>query len=95
MNAWAKKLQSLNQPMDGCTMSPDGNWRECCDEHDYHYMARDVSRFEADKRLGQCISRRGFPVFGVLYFMAVRVFGAGFWNKAKFSETQTEGLLHG
>lgn len=50
LSKWAKKFGS-----DGCTSSPDLNFRTCCEEHDYHYRSGDISRSQADKRLRQCI----------------------------------------
>lgn len=93
MGIWADKLKALNQPVDGCTASPNGNWRDCCDEHDYHYSEHDVARVEADATLAVCITKKGHPGFGALYFLAVRFMGLGFWNKAKFDDKG--GLLNG
>jgi hypothetical protein len=60
---------------DGCTASPDLNFRDCCEEHDYYYRSGEVSRAEADKRLRKCIQQRGWLVTPWLYWLGVRLFG--------------------
>ena len=72
---------------DGCSMSPDGDWRHCCVEHDVAYFNGGTSemRANADEHLRLCIqlqglSKGGFmiPIYGVLswvYWGGVRVGG--------------------
>lgn len=67
---------------DGCTAVPDFNFgADCCGEHDFHYQANDVTRAEADKRLRQCIQKKGYLVLPWVYWFGVRVFGRSFWKK--------------
>jgi hypothetical protein len=67
---------------DGCTAVPDFDFgADCCAQHDYHYHAQDISRKEADKKLRQCIQAKGYIVLPWLYWLGVRVFGRGAWDK--------------
>lgn len=70
---------------DGCTMSPDLNFIECCIEHDLNYRGDgdSVSRSEADKRLRICITSRGHGIVAWVYWAAVRVFGRTSWKGKK------------
>lgn len=80
----AKALVSLGKQVnlenDGCSMAPDWNFRDCCNEHDFYYrnQARQtgISRWEADKLLRKCIQRRWKLLFMPwIYWGAVRMFG--------------------
>jgi hypothetical protein len=72
MKTWRQKWDGWKvATSDGCTSSPDLNFRECCEEHDFYYQKHEkdtgVSRREADKRLRQCIQRKWcmrFSFFG-------------------------------
>ncbi len=79
---------------DGCTAVPDFDFGyDCCGEHDFHYQQQDVSRAEADRRLRNCILKKGVPgkILGIpynsnwflatTYFLGVRFFGHFFWKK--------------
>jgi hypothetical protein len=70
LSKWAERFGS-----DGCTKSPDLNFRSCCEEHDYHYRSGDIPRSEADKKLRQCIRSRGWIVTPWVYWLMVRLFG--------------------
>ena len=43
----------------GCSLSPDGSWRHCCDEHDLAYFVGGSLRdkLRADLALARCITR--------------------------------------
>ena len=63
MQTWKQKWKGFKQTVsDGCTMSPDMNFRVCCEEHDFYYKKREkdtgISRRVADKRLRLCIKER-------------------------------------
>lgn len=62
---------------DGCSAWPDGDWRECCIEHDMAYWcggdAR--SRKAADEGLRACVARHGHPTIGALMYYGVRAGG--------------------
>jgi hypothetical protein len=68
---------------DGCTMSPDFDFRDCCVRHDLDYWRGDVTRAEADRRLRQCIKEKGYVVLPWIYWAGVRLFGAGRFNRIK------------
>lgn len=75
---------------DGCSMSPDGDWIDCCAEHDkaYFYGGTYEQRVASDKRLRECIQFRGImkgglmmPLYGLLgwiYWIGVRIGGVPF-----------------
>ena len=65
---------------DGCTLFPDGNYRECCYRHDIDYFrgGTEKERSESDKRLYRCVrSRKGWQneFAAPLMLLGVRVFG--------------------
>jgi hypothetical protein len=68
---------------DGCTLFPDGNYRECCYRHDIDYFrgGTEAERRESDKRLYRCVrSKKGWQneVAAPLMLFGVRVFGVSF-----------------
>lgn len=67
---------------DGCTAVPDFDFgSDCCGEHDYHYQDRTITRAEADRRLRDCLRKKGYVVLPWIYWAGVRVFGWCFWKK--------------
>ncbi len=69
---------------DGCTAVPDFNFgTDCCGEHDYHYQDGEVSRAEADKRLRQCIQKKGYVVLPWVYWLGVRLFGRNYYKNSQ------------
>ena len=50
---------------DGCSISPDGSWAECCVEHDIAYWCGGSSgdRRAADERLRRCMTGKGRSAF--------------------------------
>lgn len=77
--------------IDGCTGIEEGNWGHCCYEHDVLYWIGGSAddRFNADKRLSQCVAKAGGPEGA--FFNAVRVFGKFLWAKA-FGARDMESL---
>ena len=68
---------------DGCTLFPDGNYRECCYRHDVDYFrgGTEKERRESDKKLYRCVrSKKGWQneVAAPLMLLGVRVFGGSF-----------------
>ena len=57
---------------DGCTFFPDGDWVECCIEHDKEYWEGGSyeERVEADKKLAACVESKGHSstLSGLMYF---------------------------
>jgi hypothetical protein len=45
---------------DGCTLFPDGNYCECCVDHDkdYYFGGTGKERWRSDKRLYKCVRAR-------------------------------------
>jgi hypothetical protein len=83
---------------DGCTLFPDGNYRECCYRHDLDYFrgGTETERRESDRRLYRCVrSKKGWQneFAAPLMLFGVRVFGVaslptpfrwGFGQRRKF-----------
>jgi hypothetical protein len=78
---------------DGCSLSPDWDFVECCNIHDRAYAKIDSSaigwldnfkaRRGADKALLKCIREHGKAhhyILGPLYYAGVRCFGWLFWT---------------
>ena len=66
---------------DGCSMFPDGNYRDCCVEHDRAYFAGGPlkQRRAADKELFRCVRAKGNGKFlASLIYVGVRVGGVSF-----------------
>jgi hypothetical protein len=63
----------------GCNFTPEGNWGECCYEHDWAYRTGGwaLARLKADIALSRCIFRNQNPFAALLYFIGVRV--GGMW----------------
>lgn len=82
MNPRTRKKVKVN----GCTMAPDLDFVECCNEHDRDYAAGGGfwSRFVADWKLMRCIQCRSKLILryfiGFLYFLGVRLFGEFFFS---------------
>ena len=74
---------------DGCTGFPDGDWGDCCFEHDKAYFRGGTAkeRRAADKKLYQCIkAKKGLhhAIIAPMMWMGVRVGGVEFL-RAPFS----------
>lgn len=67
---------------DGCTAVPDFDFgADCCGEHDTYYQSKEITRAEADKRLRQCIQKKGYILLPWIYWAGVRLLGWTHWNK--------------
>lgn len=74
---------------DGCTAVPDFDFgADCCGEHDFHYQQTDVSKWRADWRLKQCISKKGYPLIGWAYWVGLTI-GGWFFYRKKQNEKNT------
>jgi hypothetical protein len=52
---------------DGCTGWFDGDWKDCCAEHDFYYVNDvGVTTREADRTLRKCIQSKGGAVHYVM-----------------------------
>ena len=68
---------------DGCSQFPDGDYTECCVEHDKAYFAGGswTQRWRADKKLYKCVAaKKGFEykLIAPVMWAGVRVFGVSF-----------------
>lgn len=81
---------------DGCTLSPDGTWRQACVSHDekYYHGGSAADRQRADQQLRTDMIAQGAPKWVAnMYYAGVRVGGMpgtgtpwewGFGNHAKY-----------
>ncbi|CAN5390343.1 hypothetical protein BH20ACI2_BH20ACI2_17250 [soil metagenome] len=70
-----------NFKSDGCSLFPDGNYRECCVEHDKTYLIGGSfkARTAADKELYACVRSKGNGKFlASMIFVGVRIGGVSF-----------------
>lgn len=74
------RIQALRAESDGCSMSPDFNFTDCCIAHDLAYRKGIGSRKAADAELRCCIQGKGYVLLPGLYWLAVRVFGKKSWK---------------
>lgn len=73
----------------GCTASPDFDFKHCCDAHDYCYCVGGEcpcegglfdARKACDQDLRDCIRGEGHPFLAGVYYRAVRAFGQSHFN---------------
>jgi hypothetical protein len=70
-----------NFKSDGCSLFPDGNYRDCCVQHDKVYFIGGSlkERRTADKELYACVRSRGNGKFlASMIFVGVRIGGVSF-----------------
>ena len=62
---------------DGCSMFPDGQWRQCCVDHDKPYWCGGSAeeRKKADETLRMCVANASSPLMGLLMYDGVRLGG--------------------
>jgi len=73
---------------DGCSMFPDGKYRDCCVEHDRAYFSGGSwrMRWRADKKLFKCVAaKKGFEhkIIAPLMWLGVRAGGVQ-WLPTRF-----------
>lgn len=66
---------------DGCSAFPDGDWAQCCVEHDVEYWCGGTAdeRKRADARLSACVAESGHSILGPFMYAGVRMGGAPWW----------------
>lgn len=69
---------------DSCTLFPDGNYCECCVEHDkdYYFGGTEKERRASDRRLYRCVKQKNKFVAGLMY-LGVRIGGVS-WLPTPF-----------
>jgi hypothetical protein len=73
---------------DGCSLFPDGGYRDCCVAHDKAYFAGGswTKRWQADKNLFKCVAaKKGFQhkIIAPLMWLGVRA-GGVHWLPTRF-----------
>jgi hypothetical protein len=68
---------SLPFRFDGCSWWPDGDYRDCCQQHDYAYWCGGSAqaRAEADERLRACVAPQRGRAYARLMWLGVRAGG--------------------
>jgi hypothetical protein len=76
--------------VNGCTSSPDFDFKDCCDKHDRCYQDEDhctsCDRVECDWELYTCIVQKGvssgkdYTALAAIYYFAVRTAGESFFE---------------
>jgi hypothetical protein len=63
---------------DGCTLSSNGSWTECCIAHDMSYWCggQTALRQVADRLLSSCVTASGHPLVAKFMYLAVRLGGS-------------------
>lgn len=75
----------MEDPTLGCTAFPEGEWHDCCVQHDLAYRNLDTSvwnwraKRQADVALYRCARAKGHPHVAVILFLGVRLFGLPAW----------------
>ena len=73
---------------DWCSWWPDGDWTDCCRQHDRQYgtagkgapnRTPGMTRRRADAELRACVAAKGHPVVAWIMWAGVRLFGQGGW----------------
>jgi hypothetical protein len=62
---------------DGCSMWPDGDYRECCIEHDMQYWCGGPTqrRGPADEQLRECVAARSNKIHAFVVYTGTRLGG--------------------
>ena len=70
---------------DGCSWFPDGDYRNCCVEHDklYYFGGTIEERRAADLQLSACVLGKGHRFLAPMMYLGVRV-GGGAWLPTTF-----------
>ena len=65
---------------DGCSMFPDGDYRDCCVVHDkaYYFGGTRSERLAADNKLYQCVRSKGHKYIAPTMWLGVRLGGVSF-----------------
>lgn len=79
---------------DGCSFSPDFNFKEVCNTHDidYNFGGTEKDRRKADIKLFKGILKKKNIVIAVIYYVAVRLYGwTGYRYMGKPSYVERRG----
>ena len=70
---------------DGCSLFPDGNYHDCCVEHDkaYYFGGTKAERKAADRQLCDCVRAKGHRFLAPMMYLGVRVGGVA-WLPTPF-----------
>lgn len=70
---------------DGCSLFPDGDYHDCCVEHDkaYYFGGTKQERKAADRQLSNCVRAKGHKFLSPLMYLGVRIGGVA-WLPTPF-----------
>jgi len=97
-----KKGKQKGYVYNGCTASPDFNFKTCCDLHDYDYQDLSKSRWQADLDLAKCMWYRGGwktwkglrnKILAPIYWISVRTLGSSHYRKNQ--DASISKAIHG
>lgn len=79
---------------DGCTLFFDGDWKDCCIEHDFIYWIGGVKALQdqADLEVKNCVEDRGHEVLAEIMYFAIRT---GHYSPIKHRYKWGWGLING
>ncbi len=82
---WHAPLPPEEFKSDGCSCWPDGEWLECCVEHDVLYWlgGSREERKQADINLQKCVRQKGHPITGKIMYYGARI-GGVYWLPTSF-----------
>jgi|APDOM4702015248_1054824.scaffolds.fasta_scaffold41365_4 hypothetical protein len=89
ISAFGQNVPSRVMPADfksdGCSLFPDGDYRNCCVEHDkvYYFGGTKEERRVADRHLFTCVRARGHRFLAPMMYLGVRI-GGGAWLPTPF-----------
>jgi hypothetical protein len=88
-SAFGQTIPSLVMPADfesdGCSWFPDGDYRNCCVQHDkqYYFGGTKEERKSADRQLSTCVRAKGHRFLAPMMYLGVRL-GGGAWLPTPF-----------
>lgn len=89
ISAFGQTVPSPEMPSDfksdGCSLFPDGNYRNCCVEHDkvYYFGGTKKERKAADRQLRACVRAKGHRFLAPIMYLGVRIGGVA-WLPTPF-----------
>lgn len=100
-SAAAPRQMPADFKSDGCSLFPDGKYRDCCVAHDtdYYFGGSCKARLKSDNRLFKCVAaKKGvYPkLIAPFMWLGVRVFGVSFlptpfrWGFGKNKSAKTK-----
>lgn len=70
----------------GCTGFPEGNWHDCCVQHDLDYEAGGSlwTKVKVDHKLARCVASKSSLLMALGMFAAVMIIGLVPWYQHRY-----------